>query len=90
MHTIPYRLAFKALSLYLSTYWNHSKLKGQSFSFPDSKLAKDTPKGENNMAFARACETPSVPKLHVRHLFGLVRPWTGRFEGLLDWTIIIF
>ena len=32
----------------------------------------------------------SVPKLHVRHLFGLVRPRTWRFEGLLDRTIIIF
>jgi hypothetical protein len=28
----------------------------------------------------------TVPKLHVRDLFGLVR----RFEGFLDWTIIIF
>jgi hypothetical protein len=32
----------------------------------------------------------SVPKLHVRDLFGLVRPRTWRFEGFLDWTIIIF
>jgi hypothetical protein len=32
----------------------------------------------------------SVPKLHVRHLFGLVRLRTWRFEGLLDRTIIIF
>ena len=34
--------------------------------------------------------TTSVPKLHVRHLFGRVRPRTWRFEGFLDWTIIIF
>jgi hypothetical protein len=32
----------------------------------------------------------SVPKLHVRHLFGRVRPRTWRFEGFLDRTIIIF
>ena|SRR5271154_3655554 len=32
----------------------------------------------------------SVPKLHVRPLFGHVRPWTWRFEGFLDQTIIIF
>src|SRR5271168_4838538 len=32
----------------------------------------------------------SVPKLHVRHLFGRVRPRTWRFEGFLDQTIIIF
>jgi hypothetical protein len=31
----------------------------------------------------------SVPKLHVRDLFGRVRPRTWRFEDLLDWTFII-
>ena len=34
--------------------------------------------------------TARVPKLHVRHLFGRVRPRTWRFEGFLDRTIIIF
>jgi hypothetical protein len=34
--------------------------------------------------------TTRVPKLHVRHLFGRVRPRTWRFEGFLDRTIIIF
>ena len=32
----------------------------------------------------------SVPKLHVRHRFGRVRPRTWRFECFLDQTIIIF
>jgi len=31
----------------------------------------------------------SVLKLHVRHLFGRVRPPTWRFEGFLDRTGII-
>jgi len=32
----------------------------------------------------------SVPKLHLHHLFGRVRPRTWRFEGFLDRTIIQF
>jgi len=30
----------------------------------------------------------SVPKLHVRHLFGRIRPQTWRFEGFLDRAIM--
>jgi hypothetical protein len=33
------------------------------------------------------CPLSSVPKLHVRDLFGRVRPRTWRFEDLLDWTL---